>query len=72
MVDTQSPIAVANQGVRGEDRKVDQVVCELDRYGVVVGALQETKWFGSEVYEVCGSVVPYEIAECQSSVPQFR
>ena len=35
---------------RGEDRKVDQVVCELSRYEVVVGALQETKWFGCEVY----------------------
>ena len=30
---------------------------ELIRYGVSVGALQETKWFGDNVYEVNGSVV---------------
>lgn len=27
------------------------------QYGVVVGALQETKWFGVGVYEVAGSTV---------------
>ena len=30
-----------------EERKVDLVVRELDRYGVSIGALQETKWFGT-------------------------
>ena len=30
---------------------------ELDRYGVIVAALQETKWMGSNVYQVGGSVV---------------
>ena len=30
---------------------------ELSRYGVVVAALQETKWFGDEVYRVDDSVV---------------
>ena len=51
MVDTDGPIEVASQSAeRGEDRKVDQVVYELAKYGVVVGVLQETKWFGSEVY----------------------
>ncbi len=40
-----------------EERRVDQVVSELDRYGVVVGALQETKWFGNEVYRVSESMV---------------
>ena len=39
------------------ERKIDQVVSELDRYDIVVGALQETKWFGTEVYRVGGSVV---------------
>ena len=36
---------------------MDQVVHELGRYDVVVGTLQETKWFGSEAYEVyeCGT-----------------
>lgn len=37
--------------------RVDQVACELARYDMEVGALQETKWFGSEVYEVDKSVV---------------
>jgi len=52
-------VEVASQrsdGQRGEDRKVDQVVYALGRYGVVVGALQETKWFGNEIYEVGNSV----------------
>ena len=59
MVDTEGPVEVASQwadGQRGEDRKVDQIVCELERYDIVVGALQETKWFGCEVYKVNGSV----------------
>ena len=60
MVDTDGSVEVASQradGQRGEKRKVDQIVCELERYDVVVGALQETKWFGSEGYEVGGSVL---------------
>ena len=40
-----------------DERKIDQVVSELDRYRVVVGALQETRWFGCEVYRVGDSVV---------------
>ena len=36
-----------------EEQKVDQVVSELGRYRVVVGALQET----SEVYRVNGCMV---------------
>ena len=32
-------------------------MCELERYDFVVGALQETKWFGCEMYEVNGSMV---------------
>ena len=60
VVDTEGPVEVASQrsdGQRGEDWKVDQMVYELGRYGVVVGALQETKPFGNEVYEVGDSVV---------------
>ena len=37
MVDTEGPIEVASQradGQRGEDRKADQIVCELARYDV--------------------------------------
>ena len=36
---------------------VDQVLSELDRYGVVVAGLQETKWFGSKIYKVGKSVI---------------
>ena len=58
MVDTKISIEVASQGTeRGEDRKVDQVVSELAQYDRVVGALQETKWFGYETYEVSESMV---------------
>ncbi len=60
MVDTEGSVEVASQwadGQRGEERKVDQIVCELERYNVVMGALQETKWFGCEVCEVSDSVV---------------
>ena len=60
MADTDGPIEVASQrpdSQRGENRKVDQVVYELERYDVAVGTLQETKWFGNEVYKVDGNVV---------------
>ena len=42
---------------RGEDRKFNLVVNELRRYDVKVAALQETKWFGSKVYQVSGTMV---------------
>ena len=67
MVDTEGPVEVASHradGQRGEDRKVDQIVCELERYDIVVGALQETKLFGREVYKVNGSVVLWVQEEC--------
>ena len=58
MVDTEGPIEVASQwNERGEDRKVDLVVGKLARYGVVIGALQETKWFGCGAYQVSNSMV---------------
>ena len=60
LLDVEGPNEVAKQG-RGvkymEDRKIDQVVIELSRYKVVVCALQETKWFGNEVYKVGNGVV---------------
>ena len=40
-----------------DERKIDQVVYELERYQVVVAALQETKWFGIDMYTVGDSVV---------------
>ena len=58
MVDTEGPVEIENsRGDRGEDRKVDLIVREMRRYNVKVTTLQETKWFGSEVYRVAGSVV---------------
>ena len=58
MVDMEGPIEVASQrSERGEDRKVDLVVGELARYDVVIGALQETKWFGCGTYKVSDSMI---------------
>ncbi len=58
MVDTEGPVEVASQGTeRGEERKVDWVVREQSRYDVVVGALQETRWFSCGTYEVGDSMV---------------
>ena len=58
MVDTAGCVEVASRHAgRGEDCKVDLVISEQARYVIVVGALQETKWFGNEVYEVTDSVV---------------
>ena len=36
---------------------MDLIVKEMRRYNVKVTALQKTKWFGMEVYQVSGSVV---------------
>ena len=58
MVDTEGPVEIASsRGDRGKDRKVYLIVREMRRYNVKVTALHETKWFGSEVYRVLGSVV---------------
>ena len=40
-----------------EDRRVDLVTRELQRYNISVAALQETKWFGTVVYKVARSIV---------------
>ena len=36
------------------DRKLDLMVNELRRYRVSVAAIQETKWYGSDVWEAQG------------------
>ena len=57
IVDREGTIEVASQDEEwGEDRKVNLVVRELARHGVVAGALQETKWFGYGTYEVGDSI----------------
>jgi len=38
-------------------RKIDSVVNELQEYKIYVAGLQETKWFGDNVYKVADSVV---------------
>ena len=60
MMDTDGPVEVASakvDGQRGEQRKVDLIVNEMKRYGMKVAALQETKWFACEVYQVGGGIV---------------
>ena len=59
IVDTERSVAIASTRKNGQrgDRKVDLVVGKLRTYNVKVAGLQETKWFGCDVYEVMGSVV---------------
>ena len=40
-----------------DDRRIDQVVKELERYKISVAALQETKWLNDAVYKVGESIV---------------
>ena len=59
LLDVEHSLETARQGTEvgnSEDRRIDQVVSVLEQYEVVVGALQETKWFRSEVYMVGESV----------------
>ena len=56
MVDTEGQEIANSRGDRGKTG-IDLIVREMRRYNVKVTALQETKWFGSEVYRVAGSVV---------------
>ena len=36
------------------DRKLDFLVAELRRYGIAIAAIQETKWFESDVWRADG------------------
>jgi len=59
-LDREDSIEIARQGhevADAEDRTIDRVVSQLERYRVVVAALQETKWFGDNVYAVGKSIV---------------
>ena len=46
-----------------DERKIYQVISELERYqvSVYIAALHETKWFGSEVYR---SRVAWDVVLC--------
>ena len=59
LLDVEGPIETARQGddIQVVEWKIDQVVDELGRYKVDIAALQETKWFGEDVYRVGESVV---------------
>ena len=60
LVDVEGSVETARHGCEMsvmDERKTDQVVSELDRYCVVVAALQETKWVASEVYSVGNSFI---------------
>ena len=61
MLHVEGSIETARQcmnSVQAEDRRVDLIVQELDRYDIIrVVALQETKWYESAVYHVGSSVL---------------
>ena len=60
LLNSEGPIETARQGrevAQAEDRRVDLVVRELSRYDVKVAALQETKRFGSGVYQVGENII---------------
>ena len=67
LLDIDGSIDTARKGVGDaevvDERKIDQVVGELNRYKIDVAALQETKWFGSGVYDVGKSVV-FAVGRC--------
>ena len=48
---------ISSEVSESEDRRIDLVIRELDHYNIKVAALQETKWFGSNIYSVGKSVV---------------
>lgn len=59
LLDNEGPIEIAWQGPAcrqvSEDRRVDIVIHELQRYNICVAALQETKWFWHSS-TLCGQV----------------
>ena len=60
LLDYEGPVETARQHPRTghfDDRRIDQVVRELERYKISVAALQETKWFADAVYRVGESIV---------------
>ena len=59
-VGTDGPVEVASakaDNQTGEQRKVDLIMNEMKRYGMKVVALQQSKWFVCEVYQVGGGIV---------------
>ena len=48
------PHPQACEGSTAVDHKLDLLVSELKQYGVSVAAIQETKWFGKDMWEAQG------------------
>ena len=75
-MDTKGPLEVASQRTdnqRGENQTVDLIIMRLrGMVWYIVAALLETKWFGTGVYQVNGSVVlmviscSKQVYECDS------
>ena len=60
LVDSEGTVETAklsSEKNESEDRRIDLVIRELNRYDIKVAALQETKWFGNHVYHVGKSIV---------------
>jgi len=60
LLDKEGSIETARcttESVTVDERKIDQVIEELKNYDVYLAGLQETKWFGAEVYKVGDSAV---------------
>ena len=55
LLDVNGPIEVARHTddiAVVDERKIDQVINELNQYKIDVAALQETRWFGDGVYKI--------------------
>ena len=60
LLDCEGAVETARQRTETghfDDKRIDQVMRELERYRITVAALQETKWFGEAVYKVGKSIV---------------
>ena len=61
LLDCEGPVETASQrtktGPSIGNRKIDQVLRELERYQISVVSLQETKWFGNAVYKARDGIV---------------
>ena len=60
LVDNEGTVKTArlsSEVSESEDRRIDLVIRELNRYDIKVTALQKTKWFGNVVYRVGKSIV---------------
>ena len=60
LLESEGPVETAHQRSEireAEDRRIDLVIRELKRYNIKIAGIQETKWFGSSVYQVGESIV---------------